>query len=321
MRSAVLTAGLTASLALAACGSDDKSAPPRRVRLRGPLRGGRDAGVAAEGPRAGEGRRPQGRRQHGLRGLPPALRGRRGPARQGRPRAQREARGRDQGRPAREDQGRRAGGRGRAARREPRRRPDDRGVASSGDRAARSLALLLAVAAVLAAAPSALGGAERLERGRAEIEKASVLVDRARRRRARRRPRQGLRASRAAPTSTTTSSSRSRCACATRTSCSTPSSSSRRCATRSATGSRSARCATPSPAVRSGLLDSERSLAEKGVAAPRDRVRLLVRDPVPRGRRGGAAHRDPARLAGRRQRVELQAPARATASPPRSSRR
>ena len=43
----------------------------------------------------------------------------------------------------------------------------------------RSLALLLAVAAVLVAAPSAIAAPNDIERGRAEIEKASALVDRA----------------------------------------------------------------------------------------------------------------------------------------------
>ena len=67
-----------------------------------------------------------------------------------------------------------------------------------------------------------------------------------------------------------------------------------------------------------GLDDVERSITEKGIAAPAVAFALLVHDPLPRGPRGGAADRDPARLAGGGPRPQLSPAARPGARRPRS---
>ena len=74
--------------------------------------------------------------------------------------------------------------------------------------------------------------------------------------------------SRAPPISTTSSTPRCRSACATRTSCSTSSSRSPSSGTASATESRSASSARRRTRSSLGLRDTDRTLADKGIAAP-----------------------------------------------------
>src|SRR5256885_4896278 len=162
-----------------------------RQRDRGPRRGVGDPGEGDPGDRRGpqgtepghadlsRGRQGQGRRP-GRRHLPPALRARRGPAREGRRRPEGEPRGRHPRGAARQDQGGRLpGGGGQALRGDRRRaRPGGGGAAMPTRRLFALMVSLAALAALAWAAAPASAKENDLQRGRSENAAARSFVDR-----------------------------------------------------------------------------------------------------------------------------------------------
>ena len=311
-----LIGGLLVVAAAAATRTPRRPAAIRRSR-GGERRGGIDPGAGAGGdrhdPRAARRcrravpvRRARGRGGRGGRHLPRALREGRGPARRREPRPDGGDRGEALDRPPHGDGGRRRPGGDRRAR-----RGDQVGARAGGGgaRARCGGSRFPRHSSRCSRSSPGTGDGERAPADeqfadvRAKVAQASVLVDQAvaaaaagdrergLRPRADRLPR-SLRARRGAAAAAQPEP-RARPRVQVR----------RSCGTASATASRCARCAPTRVAVQQGLRDVDRSLADKGLAAPLDRVRLLVHDPLPRRARGGAADRDPARLARRRARA------------------